>query len=139
MKSRIRLLALVACGLLLVSIHPTAAQDKPEIAPEKASAWMKQKLELSQNILAGLTQGDFEAVELNAQRMNIVNYLEKWMAADKPQYADYKRQLSYFELANREILRQAKAKNIEGAMLAYNQLSISCVQCHQVVRDTKKK
>lgn len=139
MKSRLRLVALVGCGLLLASIHPTAAQDKPEIAPEKASAWMKQKLELSQNILSGLTMGDFESAELNAQRMNVVNYLEKWMAADKPQYAEYKRQLNYFELANREILRQCKAKNIEGATLAYNQLTISCVQCHQVVRDSKKK
>lgn len=139
MKSRLRLVALVACGLLLASIHPTAAQDKPGIEQEKASAWMKQKLELSQNILSGLTMGDWDAVELNAQRMNIVNYLEKWIAADKPQYTEYKRQLSYFELANREILRQAKAKNIEGATLAYNQLNISCVQCHQVVRDAKKK
>jgi hypothetical protein len=101
MKSRLRLVALVGCGLLLASIHPTAAQDKPEIAPEKASAWMKQKLELSQNILSGLTMGDFETAELNAQRMNVVNYLEKWMAADKPQYAEYKRQVNYFELANR--------------------------------------
>jgi cytochrome c556 len=138
MNGSLRIAAAAAIGLLCVAIHPTIADDKPDPSSEKASAWMKQKLELSQNILSGLTQGDFEAVELNAQRMNIVNYLEKWAAADKPEYADYKRQLSYFEMANREILRQSRAKNVEGATLAYNQLTVSCVQCHQVVRKTRK-
>jgi hypothetical protein len=138
MKRSVRIATILACGVLVASIRPTMADDKPDPSTEKASAWMKQKLELSQNILSGLTKGDFEAVELNAQRMNIVNYLEKWAAADKPEYADYKRQLSYFEMANREILRQSRAKNVEGATLAYNQLTVSCVQCHQVVRKTKK-
>lgn len=139
MNRVLRTVALLTCGLLLASIHPTAAQEKSDVAADKASAWMKQKLELSQNILTGLTHGDFEQVEINAQRMNVVNYLEKGIASDKPQYEEYRRQLNYFTLANREILRQAKAKNIEGATLAYNQLTISCVQCHQVVRDAKKK
>ncbi len=138
MNSSLRIAIVVATGLLLATIHPTTADEKPDPNAEKASAWMKQKLELSQNILAGLTKGDFEAVELNAQRMNIVNYLEKWAAADKPEYVDYKRQLSYFEMANREILRQSRAKNVEGATLAYNQLTVSCVQCHQIVRKDKK-
>src|SRR5262245_32577369 len=138
MKSSMRIAAVVLCGLLAAAIRPTRADDKPDPSTEKASAWMKQKLELSQNILSGLTKGDFEAVELNAQRMNIVNYLEKWAAADKPEYVDYKRQLSYFEMANREILRQSRAKSVEGATLAYNQLTVSCVQCHQVVRKAKK-
>jgi cytochrome c556 len=138
MKSSLRIAVILACGAVFATISPTVADDKPDPSPEKASAWMKQKLELSQNILSGLTQGDFEAVELNAQRMNIVNYLEKWSAADKPEYKDYKRQLSYFEMANRELLRQSRAKNVEGATLAYNQLTVSCVQCHQIVRKNKK-
>jgi cytochrome c556 len=137
MNRSLRIVIVVATGLLLTTIHPTTADEKPDPSAEKASAWMKQKLELSQNILAGLTKGDFEAVELNAQRMNIVNYLEKWAAADKPEYVAYKRQLSYFEMANREILRQSRAKNVEGATLAYNQLTVSCVQCHQIVRKDK--
>ena len=138
MKPLLRLVAAAVVGLLVAATSPTNADDKPDQNQEKASAWMKQKLELSQNILAGLTKADFEAIELNAQRMNLVNYLEKWVAGGNANYKDYMRQLSYFEMANRELLRQSRTKNIEGATLAYNQLTVSCVQCHQVVRSAKK-
>ena len=138
MKPLLRLVAASVVGLLAAATSPTNADDKPDQNQEKASAWMKQKLELSQNILAGLTKADFEAIELNAQRMNLVNYLEKWVAGGNANYKDYMRQLSYFEMANRELLRQSRTKNIEGATLAYNQLTVSCVQCHQVVRSAKK-
>jgi len=96
---------------------------------------MKKKLELSQNILAGLTEADFDKVRKNAQAMNFLGALEKWQRADKP---DYKRQVSYFEFANLELIRQAGEKNLDGAALAYNQLTVSCVQCHKIVRDAKK-
>jgi hypothetical protein len=99
---------------------------------------MQMKLQLSQEILAGLTRGDFVAVESQAQKMNVVNFLEKLVTADKPHYKEYTRQLNAFETANRDLLRQAAAKNTEGATLAYVQLTISCVQCHKVVRDARK-
>jgi len=107
-------------------------------ADEKSAHWMKQKLEMSQNILAGLTKGDFKAIESNGLQMNIVSFLEKEVAQDKPYYKEYMRQLDAFETANRELLRQASTKNIEGATLAYMQLTVSCVQCHKIVRDAKK-
>jgi hypothetical protein len=107
-------------------------------ADEKPTDWMQMKLQLSQEILAGLTRGDFVAVESQAQKMNVVNFLEKLVTADKPHYKEYTRQLNAFETANRDLLRQAAAKNTEGATLAYVQLTISCVQCHKVVRDARK-
>ena len=121
----------LGCALIMTCGRPAGAEEKP-------SDWMKQKLEMSQKILAGLTQGDFEAVETNAQKMNVVNHLEKLVAADQPHYKEYMRQLNAFETANRELLRQSAAKNIEGSTLAYMQLTVSCVHCHRVVRDAKK-
>jgi hypothetical protein len=107
-------------------------------ADEKPTDWMQMKLQLSQEILAGLTRGDFAAVESQAQKMNVVNFMEKLVTADRPHYKEYTRQLNAFETANRDLLRQAAAKNTEGATLAYVQLTISCVQCHKVVRDARK-
>lgn len=123
--------AALAVGGTLVG--PLSAQEKTE--KEKVSIWMAKKLEFSQNILAGLTEGDYDKVARNAKNMNFVGYLEKWTRADLP---EYKRQVSYFDLANAELIRQAQAKNADGAMLAYNQLTVSCVQCHKIVRDAKK-
>lgn len=139
MRTRAWILS-VGVVVFAFSIGRGIAEDKPKPTPtpDKAGEWMKKKLELSQAILDGLTHGDFAAVEGDAQRLNLVGYLEKLLTVDKPQYKEYMRQLSYFEMANRELLRQARAKNVEGAVLAYNQLNTSCVQCHKVVRDSKK-
>ena len=49
------------------------AQEKEK----QASLWMKQKLSASQNILAGLTTADFDAIEKNAQSMLAVGLSRK--------------------------------------------------------------
>jgi hypothetical protein len=109
-------------------------QTKPD-EQEKAKSLMKQKLVFSQNVLAGLTEGDFDKVSSNAKAMNVLSYLEKWKQADME---EYKRQLTYFDMANKELIRHAKQKNIDGATLWYNLLTTSCVQCHTIVRTARK-
>lgn len=113
-------------------------QDKgsKKPTPKEASVWMQMKLDFTQGILKGLTESDFDKIAANAMAMNIAGYFEAWNRSDNP---EYKRQLSYFDFANKELARQAAAKNIDGATLAYNQLAVSCVACHKVVRDTNAK
>jgi hypothetical protein len=43
--------------------------------------------------------------------------------------------LTLFQTANRELIRAAENENLDGATLAYLQLTLSCVNCHKVVRD----
>ncbi len=120
--------AAVALALAVLAVCPASGQDK-------ASVWMKQKREFTQNILAGLTQGDFDKISANASAMDFLGYLEQWARAGRP---GYKQQATYFAFANRELVRHAKEKNIDGATLAFTQLTTSCVQCHKIVRDIKK-
>lgn len=100
----------------------------------KPDVWMKRKLEFSQEILAGLTEGDFQKVNEYAHMLGFVGYLSAFLRAEEE---DYKRQVTYFEFAAKELIRQSKEKNLDGATLAYNQLTTSCVQCHKVVRAKK--
>ncbi len=134
MKSLITVTA-AAVSLAVFSAPLSSGQEKKSAEQDKASVWMKKKLEFSQNILAGLTESDFDKVRTNAEAMAVLGYLEKWARADRP---DYKKQVAFFEFANQELIRQAKEKNLDGATLAYNQLTVSCVQCHKIVRDAKK-
>jgi hypothetical protein len=97
---------------------------------------MHAKQQATHNILTGLTEGNFDKIRKNAEAMSLLDYLEGYARADVP---GYKRQLSTFDSANRELIRQAREKNIEGATLAYTQLTISCIRCHQIVRDVKAK
>jgi hypothetical protein len=112
--------------------RPEARGDDAEDPKDKASLWMKHKLVASQKILEGMTRGDYELIRKSAQGMQVMGYLEGWVRADMP---GYKAQLQAFEYANGAIVRAAQDKNLDGVTIAYTQLTISCVQCHKLVRD----
>ena len=127
-------------ALAVLSVGAAGANDsrpakKPPAKADQGSVWMKKKLEYCKNILDGLTKADFEVIKKNAGLLQTIKYLE---AADRTS-KEYKRQLSYFEAATKSLISQAGKKDINGTTLAYTQLTLSCVQCHNVVRDAKKK
>jgi hypothetical protein len=124
--------------LVLAAGRPWAhgqTTKKTAESEDKASLWMKSKLVNSKNVLEALTREDFAAIQENAQAMQFVGYLEKWFRADVD---GYKEQMQVFQFANTSLVKAAKAKNLDGATLAYNQLTISCVQCHKIVRGTSR-
>jgi hypothetical protein len=129
--------SLVALLILLTTccICLSQTQEKKPDDQAKISRLMKKKLEFSQNVLAGLTEGDFDKISHSAEMLNVVSYLGKGTHAD---LEDYQRQLTYFDMANQELIRNARKKNIDGATLWYNLLTTSCVQCHTIVRGAKK-
>lgn len=130
------LTGLAALCLLLAMLpgHVTRAGDV-QTKEKEASVWMKQKLAASQNILAGLTMADYTTIERNARSMLAVGYLEKWVRADVP---GYRKMMGDFEFANRSLVHAAREKNLDGATLGYVQLTLSCVNCHKIVRDVAK-
>lgn len=103
--------------------------------PRQVSVWMRKKLDYSQNILAGITAGDFELVGQNANAMKGLNRIESFVRGRTP---GYKAQLQIFQEANDEILRQAQRENADGAALAFTQLTISCINCHKHIREAEK-
>jgi hypothetical protein len=129
------LTAMVVSLATLSAREADGQEKKPADDTEKSSAWMKAKLQLSQEVLAGLTKADFEKIRTNAEAMSFLGYLERYAKADTP---GYKPQVVLFDVATKELIRQSKEKNVAGATLAYNQLTVSCVQCHSIVRDAKK-
>ena len=48
-------------------------------------------------------------------------------------------QLQIFQNANQQMIRMADDENLDGAALAYVQLTLSCVNCHKIVRDHAHK
>ncbi len=109
------------------------ADDVPKLTAEQPmSVWMERKLGYSQDLLKALAMGDFDSMELNAERMQLISKIEGFV---RKQNVSYTTQLRVFELANRDLIRQAKKKNIEGATLAFQQLTSSCVACHVTLRE----
>jgi len=120
---------LLLVGLMVAVVRGDEADEKGN------SFWMQKKLEYAQNVLSGLATEDFEAIGKNARTMKTLGVLEKWVHAKSDAY---RTQLKIFDYANDELIRQADEENVDGCGVAYMQLTLSCINCHRVVRDLSR-
>jgi len=131
MKTPKLLLAVLFAALVAMPAWGGNDQDQ-----DQKSFWMEKKLESSQHILKGLATADFEAIGKAAESMKNMTILEK---LTRRTHADeYRAQLAMFQSANKQLIHEAGKKNIDGATLAFTQLTLSCVNCHKVLRDPAK-
>jgi cytochrome c556 len=122
--------------LVMLSMAGSAWLAGAEPAKEEGhSYWMKKKLEFAEHILAGMATADFDKISTAANSMKNLNQIEEW--ARRKNADEYRTQLHIFRFANSELVRQAEKKNIDGVALAYSQLTLSCVNCHKLLRDSK--
>jgi hypothetical protein len=122
--------------MFLVSSQAVFAQQsdqRTESRSEKQpSGWMKLKLDYSQKILVGLAKADFDQIVQSADAMRSLTTIEGFVRGRVPGYAT---QLEIFKDANTELIKQAKRDNVEGAALAFTQVTLSCVNCHKKLRE----
>lgn len=119
------------CLLMLGTAPSTPAEEKPLT---DASYWMKRKLELSQDVLQGLALEDYEKISEAARTMDKLNAIESFV---RGRSEPYRAQLEMFRYANKALIKSADKQNLDGATLAFNQLTLSCVNCHKQLRDDK--
>ena len=91
---------------------------------------MKKKLEYSKNILDGLISEDFDKILKNAKSLNKLGE-RKWLENESTQYRT-QNQLFWFTTGT--LVLAAEEKNIDGATLSYTQMTVSCVNCHKLLR-----
>ena len=118
-------------GALTVSLLVAGLASGDETKKKEPSFWMKQKLKYAQEILNGLAQEDFELVKKNATAMKGLNKLE-FFVRQRPE--GYRAQLKTFQFSVNELVRTAEDENLDGATLAFTQMTISCVNCHKELR-----
>lgn len=122
--------------ILAFSLFSQAFADSPagshiETDSKPTSFWMQKKMEYAQSILRGLASADFASISESAKQMRVLNRVEGFIRKRNP---DYRTQLLTFERTCEQLVRQAKDENLEGVTLAFNQLTVSCVRCHQTLR-----
>jgi len=99
---------------------------------------MRQKLDFSKDVLEGLSLEQFASIERGAKALKKLSEAAEWEVPTIPNATDYVAQTSEFQRSCDELLKQAKARNIDGATLAYLKLTMTCVQCHKFVRFANK-
>ena len=102
--------------------------------PNNVEAFMRAKLQHSQKVLEGLTTENFELITQNAQAMALLSEATSWQVLQTP---DYSRRSSRFRHAASKVKEAAKQANLDGATLAYVDLTIQCVECHKYVRSVR--
>jgi len=121
-------------GLELGELKLPPVSKEPEGEAAK-SFWMTKKLELSRNILAALAVGQPAAIVDDAEQISALSKLEGWARRkDVNQYRNY---LTEFRRANDDLIAQARDGDLDNAALAYTQLTLSCVKCHEHLRRQK--
>jgi hypothetical protein len=102
---------------------------------KELSELMKRKLESSQRVLEGVAMNDFDKISKHADELISISKQAEWKVLKTPEYEVYSNQ---FRRNAADLVQKAHDKNLDGAALAYVDLTLTCVKCHKHVRDTRK-
>ena len=123
---------------------PSVAQDKNKPADKAADkekpagkkiamqAFMRKKLESSQSVLEGLALEDFDLIAKGAKQLKTTSAAAEFLVIHDPVYTEH---ADEFRRIIDKLERAAKERRIDGATLAYVDMTMSCVECHKYVRN----
>lgn len=108
--------------------------------PPKVKSFMKVKETGAHRILSGLVNRDFATIKKEAHAL-------KWVSLDSPKghstdevenkiYQHFR--LDFARLAGK-LEKMAEQKNLEGAAYVYQNLTSTCISCHNHLRDTERR
>jgi hypothetical protein len=134
MKRRCLLLVavLAGCGGLWCVSAETRVPDAP--VPNARPQLMRAKLIHCQKVLEALTVEDYPAMAKHARQLKLLSQDASWEVF---RGIEYEQQSVVFRRTTDALSASAEARNLDGATLAYVQLTMSCVNCHKYVRSQK--
>lgn len=96
--------------------------------------FMRAKLQHTQKAMEGLALEDHDLISKSAQELTLISQASNWQVL---QTAEYRRQSTEFRRSAEALKTAAEKKNLDGAVLAYVDLTMKCVQCHKYVRSVR--
>lgn len=124
------LLIVVMVSCLLAGANRQQSVDQIE----SVKKFMRPKLGHAQKLLEGLTLENFELIQSEAQALSLLSREAEWNVLQTEDYLLYS---SEFRRAADAIRDAANKKNLDGAALAYVEMTMKCVNCHKYVRGVK--
>jgi hypothetical protein len=130
-------IGLVACAALAVAVATLvpwlmgvagAAGEQPD----QVAVFMRAKLAHSQNVLEGLSVGDFSLIAKGAHDLSLASQDSNWQVL---QTEDYVRQSAEFRRSCDTLRAAADAENLDAALVAWMDVTMKCVRCHRSMRD----
>ena len=113
---------------------PRAEPQGKKQAPKGSQVLMCDKLTCANKALEGLALEDFDKIAESAEKMRMISRAASWYVIDSEEYARYSKN---FQEEATDLTRHAKQKNLDAASLDYMRLTMTCVQCHQHLRQVR--
>lgn len=129
-------LALVTLGI--APAYPAAGQkekDPPPRLPTEKEI-MAVKLKHAEVLVRAVTLEDYKQIEQTATALEKISRASEFLNAHRIE--EYQFQAVVFQRAAARMAANAKDKNSDGVMLAYLDLSKTCMACHQTFRTRKR-
>ena len=122
-----------ACAALTVMVSFAATTRAAE--PEKPLAvFMQAKLGHSQKLLEALVKEDFDGMAQQAQKISLLTLAEEWNVLHTEEYQQQSRE---FRRTADALKNAAQKKNLDGAALAYVDMTMKCVNCHKYLKQAR--
>jgi cytochrome c556 len=126
-------LATVLGTVFAISVSLTTIQGEQEGKP--VETFMRAKLAHSQSILEGLAVENYDQIAKSAQALTLLSQEADWKVL---QTAEYAHQSELFRRNTKALTEAARKHNLDGATLAYVQVTLNCVECHKHVRSVQQ-
>lgn len=136
MRANVILTVVLALPLLFISSGIKAQEQSTDVLPEKVSKLMRAKLIHSQKLLEALALEDFTGMAKHSQDLKLLSQESNWNVLQTEQYLLHSED---FRRRTDAVTQAARKKNLDGASLAYVELTLNCVQCHKHVREARGK
>ena len=96
---------------------------------------MAAKLKGSQDLLEHIALDDFPKIESTAE--DLVGIAKTIAFLNSYKGKEYDFHISTFRRAAETMAVKAKERNMDGVMVSFNDLTLSCLKCHRGIRDKK--
>lgn len=124
----------IVVSLLVVRGH-TQKPKLPNVRTDNVRAFMHRKLDHAKKLLEGLAVEDYDQIAKSAQALSLLSLESTWQVIQTPAYVD---QSGDFRQLLSKLRKAARAKNLDGATLAYVGMTLQCVRCHRYMRSGPK-
>jgi len=134
-KCLLGLLLIALTSLSAVPARSNSLPEQPRRLPTEAEI-MAAKVKHSQVLLDALAREDFKRIKQEAAALVRISDAAEFLNARKTD--EYRLQAATFRESVVTMADKAEAKNMDGVLLAYLDMSTRCVKCHQYTRARKR-
>lgn len=119
-------------------VRPTPPKQEivPPAAQRSNQLLMRDKLAYATKALEGLSMEDYGKIAEAGDFMYMISRAASWHVIPTERYAQISRN---FQEQALDLKRHAEAKNLDAAALDYTRITLTCVQCHSYMRESRAK